>query len=51
MLTLMEQFAVQNDYLSEDEASAWASEQRALAEQGRFFFSLSHFVVSARKAQ
>lgn len=49
MIHLMEPYAVENDLVAEQEARAWADEQRSLAQAGRFFFSLTHFVVSARK--
>ena len=49
MMRLMERYAVDNGHLSADEARAWSEEQRALAADGRFFFSLTHFVISARK--
>jgi hypothetical protein len=35
--------------VSEEETQAWLDEQESLAEQGRFFYSVTHFVVSARK--
>lgn len=49
MIILMENFAASNGHIPKDEAAAWANEQRELAEQGSFFFSLTQFVVSARK--
>ncbi len=50
LLLLIENYAVQNDLANREEARLWAEEQRSLAAAGRFFFSLTHFVVSARKA-
>lgn len=50
MLTLMEAYAVSNGHVPADEARAWRDEQESLAADGRFFMSLTHFVVSARKA-
>lgn len=38
-----------NGLLPEEEIAAWDSEQRARAREGRFFFSLTHVVISARK--
>lgn len=49
MMILMENYAVSNGYLSQEEAGEWAAEQRDLAADGRFFFSVTHFVVSATK--
>lgn len=49
MLLLMERYAVQKGHVPADEARAWAEEQQALATEGRFFFLLTHVVVSARK--
>ena len=49
MLHLMQAYAVQNEHMSAVDAAAWAQEQHELAAQGRFFFSLTHFVVIARK--
>lgn len=50
MMRLMERYAVENDHLPSTEARAWAEEQQALARDGRFFFSMTHFVVSGGKA-
>ena len=49
MLILMERYAVSNGHVSESEARDWVEEQEALARDGRFFFTLTHFVVTARK--
>lgn len=49
MLVLMENFAVSNGHVSAEEARAWADEQHALATEGRFFQSLNHFVIRARR--
>lgn len=35
--------------VSQADAQAWADEQRALAAEGAFFFSMTHFVWSARR--
>lgn len=45
----MARYAVDNSHVSAEEAAAWLKEQRTLAAEGRFFYSLTHFVVSARK--
>ena len=49
MMQLMARYAVDNNHVPVDEASAWLEEQRSLASEGRFFYALTHFVVSARK--
>lgn len=49
MMQLMSRFAIANDHLSAEEATVWMEEQKTLAEQGRFFFSVTHFVVVGRK--
>ena len=49
MIRLMESYAIQNRLVPEIEAFEWRAEQEKLASQGRFFFSITHFVVSARK--
>ena len=49
MMQLMARYAVDNSHVSAKEAAAWMAEQKALADEGRFFYSLTHFVVSARK--
>lgn len=49
MMILMENYAVSNGHLPADEARAWADEQVRLAADGRFFQTLTHFVVSGRK--
>lgn len=49
MMILMESYAVSNGHVSADEARAWVEEQEQLALDGRFFMTLTHFVLSARK--
>jgi SAM-dependent methyltransferase len=49
MLILVRNYAVANGHVPEEEARAWEAEQRALARDGRFFFSLTHFVTVARR--
>lgn len=48
LLHLMQDYAVQNNLVDEPTVRAWADEQQRLALDGRFFFSLVHFVVSGR---
>ncbi len=49
MIHVMEPYAVNNDLVPSEEANAWVNEQFSLAKEGRFFFSITHFVVSGRK--
>ena len=49
MMVLMENYAVSNGHISAEEAGNWVEEQRTLAAEGSFFFSITHFVVSATK--
>lgn len=50
MIQLMSRFAAKKQLVPAEEARAWADEQEMLAAEGRFFFSLTHFVTVARKA-
>jgi arsenite methyltransferase len=49
MLVLVAAYAVENGHADEATARAWADEQQRLAHEGEFFFSMTHFVVAARK--
>lgn len=49
MIHLMEPYAVNKDLVPAEDARAWAEEQQTLSDAGRFFFSITHFVISARK--
>jgi SAM-dependent methyltransferase len=49
MLLLMRQYALQNDLLPAAEVAAFFDEQQTLARDKRFFFSITHFVITARK--
>ncbi|MGH1352113.1 MAG: methyltransferase domain-containing protein [Methyloligellaceae bacterium] len=46
---MAQQFVLNNNLLEPAEVEAWAEEQLALAEQGKFFFSFTHIVVTGRK--
>jgi arsenite methyltransferase len=48
ILPLIERFVASLDDIGEATASAWAAEQRELAERGEFFFSCTQFCFSAR---
>ena len=50
LLNLMQAYALQNDLVDEPTVRAWTDEQRRLAADRRFFFSLVHFVVSGRRS-
>ncbi|MEO1112273.1 MAG: methyltransferase domain-containing protein [Pseudomonadota bacterium] len=47
MIHLMKPYVVRKGPFSRDDADAWAEEQVQLAESGRFFFSITHFVITA----
>ncbi|SHE98594.1 hypothetical protein SAMN05444279_11362 [Ruegeria intermedia] len=49
MIRLMQDFAIQSGNIPEAVATAWPDEQRALADAGRFFMSITHFVWVAHK--
>jgi arsenite methyltransferase len=49
MLThLISAYAHQNELADPNEIKAWISEQQEMAAEGRFFFAITHYVVSAR---
>jgi SAM-dependent methyltransferase len=48
MIHLMKAYVIENDLIPADTAEAWADEQARMAREGRFFFTLTHFVVSGR---
>lgn len=50
MMQLMRQYATANNHVDPDIANAWFDEQIELSRDGRFFFSITQFVVSARKS-
>jgi arsenite methyltransferase len=49
MMQLMSRYAVDNSLIPAEETQGWIDEQKSLADKGRFFFSLTHFVVCAQK--
>ncbi|MGI3186234.1 methyltransferase domain-containing protein [Nioella aestuarii] len=49
MIILMTNYAIQTEPEAADMAKAWAEEQRTLARQGRFFFAITYFSITARK--
>ena len=50
MLHRIASYALQNRGIGADEVNAWQEEQRGLAEEGKFSFALTHFVITARSA-
>ena len=50
LLNLIQAYTIQHDLVDETTVRGWADEQRYLAADGRFFFSLTHFVVSGRRS-
>jgi len=49
MLTITEAYVLQNELVDEETVRAFIDEQHRLIADGRFFFSLTHFVIAARK--
>ena len=50
MMHLLRQYAIANKLVDADTADDWFNEQISLAREGRFFFSITQFVVSACKS-
>ena len=50
LLNLMQAYALQDGLVDEPTVRDWTYEQRRLAADRRFFFSLVHFVVSGRRS-
>lgn len=49
LMHLMSRFAAENGHMAATETTQWFDEQVALAKQGRFFFSLTYYRMSAVK--
>lgn len=49
LMHLMSRYAAENGHMPEVETKAWFDEQVELAKQGRFFFSLTYYRMSAVK--
>jgi ubiquinone/menaquinone biosynthesis C-methylase UbiE len=49
IVSFIAQFVVGRGGISDDEASAWLAEQRALAQDGEFFFACSQFCFTATR--
>ncbi len=50
LVPFVEQFVIDREALPEDEARAWADEQRELADRGEFYFAVIQFLFSASRA-
>lgn len=50
LLHLMSRYAAENGFMNTSETQGWVDEQIDLAQQGRFFFSLTYYRMSAIKA-
>ncbi len=50
LIPLIRSFAAGRAGVSEDEATAWAAEQRTLGESGEFFFACTQFCFTATRA-
>ena len=49
LVPLLEQYVVEQGGMSEQEAQAWADDQRALGERGEFFFTVTQFCFTATR--
>jgi hypothetical protein len=49
LVPFLEQFVLDGEVVGEDEASAWADEQRELGAAGEFFFCVTQFRFTARR--
>lgn len=49
MIHLISAYALQNDLAGIAEVNEWKDEQDRLAEEGRFFFAITHYVIAAEK--
>jgi len=47
LVSLLERYVVEQGGMSQNEAQAWADEQRALGDRGEFFFSVTQFCFTA----
>lgn len=49
MMVLTRGYLIEKNLIDASEVDGWVAEQEKMAAEGRFFFALTHFVVSARK--
>lgn len=50
MMHLMRAYAIAHNHVTQQAADDWFNEQRTLAAEGRFFFSMTQFLIVARKS-
>ena len=50
LVSLLKNYVVEQGGMSPEDATTWRDEQRALAAQGRFFFSVTQFCFAASRA-
>jgi hypothetical protein len=49
LVPLLEQYVVEQGEMSQQEAKAWADEQRELSDRGEFFFTVTQFCFTATR--
>src|SRR4051794_31017930 len=49
LVPMLEQYVAAQGGMSQDEATAWADEQRKLGERGEFFFTVTQFCLTASR--
>ena len=49
LVPLLEQYVAEQGGMSQQEAKAWADEQRELGDRGEFFFTVTQFCFTATK--
>jgi len=49
LVPVLEQYVAEQGGISQEEAKAWADEQRGLGERGEFFFSVTQFCFTATR--
>jgi arsenite methyltransferase len=49
LVPLLEQYVVEQGGMSQEDAKAWADEQRKLGERGKFFFTVTQFCFTASR--
>ena len=49
LVPLLEQYVADQGGMSQEQATAWANEQRKLGERGEFFFTVTQFCLTATR--
>jgi hypothetical protein len=49
LVPLLEQYVAEQGGMSQEEAKAWADEQRELGDRGEFFFAVTQFCFTATR--